>query len=79
MPKEDAPLIFNGSSYMTIKGLYTVPPVLYGITLDIFFIALIISNAIIAIILFHINLLKRKQEEDWQTILLQFLISLGIY
>ena len=37
---ENAPLIF-GSSYMTIKGLYTVAPIWNNF--DIFFIALVIS------------------------------------
>ena len=45
---EDAPLIF-GSSYMTIKGLYTVAPVWSNF--DVFLIALII--ALIVIYLFQ--------------------------
>ena len=46
---EDAPLIF-GSSYMTIKGLYTIAPVWNNF--DVFFIALII--ALIVIYFFNI-------------------------
>ena len=55
---EDAPLIF-GSSYMTIKGLYTIAPIWNNF--DVFFIALIIAM----IISFFFNKFsKRKQEEE---------------
>jgi general L-amino acid transport system permease protein len=54
---EDAPLIF-GSSYMTIKGLYTVAPVWNNF--DVFFIALIIA---LFVIYFFNKFAKRKQEK----------------
>ena len=55
---EDAPLIF-GSSYMTIKGLYTIAPVWNNF--DVFFIALIIA---LVVIYFFNKFAKRKQEEE---------------
>ena len=69
---EDAPLIF-GSSYMTIKGLYTVAPVWNNF--DMFFIALIIA---MIIIFFFNKFAKRKQEEEGKQYP-KFLISLGIF
>ena len=59
---EDAPLIF-GSSYMTIKGLYTVAPVWSNF--DVFLIALII--ALIVIYIFN-KFAKRKQEEEGKAV-----------
>jgi general L-amino acid transport system permease protein len=69
---EDAPLIF-GSSYMTIKGLYTVAPVWNNF--DVFFIALIIA---LFVIYFFNKFAKRKQEEEGKQYP-KFLISLGIF
>ena len=69
---EDAPLIF-GSSYMTIKGLYTVAPIWNNF--DVFFIALIIA---MIIIFFFNKFAKRKQEEEGKQYP-KFLISLGIF
>jgi general L-amino acid transport system permease protein len=69
---EDAPLIF-GSSYMTIKGLYTVAPVWNNF--DVFFIALIIA---MIIIFFFNRFAKKKQEEEGKQYP-KFLISLGIF
>ena len=69
---EDAPLIF-GSSYMTIKGLYTVAPVCNNF--DVFFIALIIA---LVVIYFFNKFAKRKQEEEGKQYP-KFLISLGIF
>ena len=69
---EDAPLIF-GSSYMTIKGLYTVAPVWNNF--DVFFIALIIA---LVVIYFFNKFAKRKQEEEGKQYP-KFLISLGIF
>jgi general L-amino acid transport system permease protein len=69
---EDAPLIF-GSSYMTIKGLYTVAPVWNNF--DVFFIALIIA---MIIIFFFNKFAKRKQEEEGKQYP-KFSISLGIF
>ena len=67
-----APLIF-GSSYMTIKGLYTVAPVWNNF--DVFFIALIIA---LVVIYFFNKFAKRKQEEEGKQYP-RFLISLGIF
>ena len=69
---EDAPLIF-GSSYMTIKGLYTIAPVWNNF--DVFFIALIIA---LIVIYFFNKFAKRKQEEEGKQYP-KFLISLGIF
>ena len=69
---EDAPLIF-GSSFMTIKGLYTPAPVWNNF--DVFFIAIIIS---IIIIFFFNKFTKKKQEEEGKQYP-KFLISLGVF
>ena len=69
---EDAPLIF-GSSFMTIKGLYTVAPVWSNF--DVFLISLIIA---LIVIFFFNKFAKRKQEEDGKQYP-KFLISLGIF
>ena len=69
---EDAPLIF-GSSYMTIKGLYTIAPVWNNF--DVFFIALIIA---LIVIYFFNKFAKRKQEEEGKQYP-KFFISLGIF
>jgi general L-amino acid transport system permease protein len=69
---EDAPLIF-GSSFMTIKGFYTIAPIWNNF--DVFFIALII--AIIAIFFFN-KFAKKKQEHEGKQYP-KFLISIGIF
>ena len=69
---EDAPLIF-GSSFMTIKGLYTPAPIWNN--LDVFMIALIIA---MIVIYFFNKFAKRKQEEEGKQYP-KFLISLGIF
>ena len=69
---EDAPLLF-GSSFMTIKGLYT--PAAVWNNFDVFFTALIIS--LIVIFLFN-KFAKKKQEEEGKQYP-RFLISLGIF
>ena len=69
---EDAPLIF-GSSFMTIKGFYTIAPIWNNF--DVFFISLII--AIIAIIFFN-KFAKKKQEHEGKQYP-KFLISIGIF
>ena len=69
---EDAPLIF-GSSFMTIKGLYTPAPVWNNF--DIFLITLIIA---LVIIFFFNKFAKKKQEEEGKQYP-KFLISLGIF
>jgi len=69
---EDAPLIF-GSSFMTIKGFYTLAPVWNNF--DIFFVALIVS---LIVIFFFNRFAKKKQEEEGKQYP-KFLISLGIF
>ena len=69
---ENAPQIL-GSSFMTIKGFYTVAPIWNNF--DIFFVALIIS---LIIIFFFNRFAKKKQEEEGKQYP-KFLISLGIF
>ena len=69
---EDAPLLL-GSSFMTIKGFYTIAPIWNNF--DIFFIALILS---MIIIFFFNRFAKKKQEEEGKQYP-KFLISLGIF
>jgi len=69
---EDAPQIL-GSSFMTIKGFYTVAPIWNNF--DIFFVALIVS---LIIIFFFNRFAKKKQEEEGKQYP-KFLISLGIF
>ncbi len=69
---EDAPLLL-GSSFMTIKGLYTPAPVWNNF--DIFIIVLFI--AMILIFIFN-KFAKKKQEEEGKQYP-KFLISLGIF
>ena len=69
---EDAPLLL-GSSFMTIKGLYTPSPV--WVNFDIFLISIFIS---LIIIFFFNRLAKKKQEEEGKQYP-KFLISLGIF
>ena len=69
---EDAPQIL-GSSFMTIKGFYTVAPIWNNF--DIFFVALIVS---LMIIFFFNRFAKKKQEEEGKQYP-KFLISLGIF
>ncbi len=69
---EDAPLIF-GSSYMTIKGLYTIAPVWNNF--DVFFIALIIALIVIYFFNKFAKKNKKKRENNIQNFLyhLEFL------
>jgi len=69
---EDAPQIL-GSSFMTIKGFYTVAPIWNNF--DIFFVALIVS---LIIIFFFNRFAKKKQEEEGKQYP-KFLISLSIF
>ena len=69
---EDAPLIF-GSSYMTIKGLYTIAPVWNNF--DVFFVALIIA---LVVIFFFNKFANKKQEEEGKQYP-KFFISLGVF
>ncbi|MDC0354213.1 ABC transporter permease subunit [Candidatus Pelagibacter sp.] len=69
---EDAPQIL-ASSFMTIKGFYTLAPIWNNF--DIFFVALIIS---LIIIFFFNRFAKKKQEEEGKQYP-KFLISLGIF
>ncbi len=69
---EDANLLF-GSSYMTIKGLYTPAPV--WTNFDIFLIALIISMVVI----YFFNRYAKKKQEEQGIQYPVFFISLGIF
>ena len=69
---EDAQLLF-GSSFMTIKGLYTPAPVWNNF--DIFLITLIVA---LVVIFFFNKFAKKKQEEEGKQYP-KFLISLGIF
>ena len=69
---EDAPQIL-GSSFMTIKGFYTLAPIWNNF--DIFFVALIFS---LIIIFFFNRFAKKKQEEEGKQYP-KFLISFGIF
>ena len=69
---EDAPQIL-GSSFMTIKGFYTVAPIWNNF--DIFFVALIVS----LIIIFFFNRFAKKKQEVEGKQYPKFLISLGIF
>ena len=69
---EDANLLL-GSSFMTIKGLYTPAPVWQNF--DIFLITLIIA----LILIFFVNRYARKIQEEEGKQLPKFLISLGIF
>ena len=69
---EDAPQIL-GSSFMTIKGFYTLAPIWNNF--DIFFVALIIS----LIIIFFFNRFAKKKQEVEGKQYPKFLISLAIF
>ena len=69
---EDAPQIL-GSSFMTIKGFYTVAPIWNNF--DIFFVALIVS----LIIIFFFNRFAKKKQEVEGKQYPKFLISLAIF
>ena len=69
---EDAPLIF-GSSFMTIKGLFTPAPVWNNF--DVFMISLVVA---LFVIYFFNKFARKKQEEEGKQYP-KFLISLGIF
>ena len=69
---EDAPMFF-GSSYMTIKGLYTIAPIWNNF--DVFFYALIGS----LIMIFFFNKFAKKKQEEEGIQYPKFLISFGIF
>ena len=69
---EDAPLIF-GSSFMTIKGLYTPAPIWNNF--DIFMSSLVVA---LFVIYFFNKFAKKKQEEEGKQYP-KFIISLGIF
>ena len=69
---EDAPQIL-GSSFMTIKGFYTLAPIWNNF--DIFFVALIVS----LIIIFFFNRFAKKKQEVEGKQYPKFLISLAIF
>ena len=69
---EDAPLLL-GSSFMTIKGLFT--PAMVWTNFNVFFVTLIIS---VIIIFFFAKFAKRKQEQEGKQLPV-LIISLGIF
>ena len=69
---EDAPLIF-GSSFMTIKVLYTPAPIWNNF--DIFLTALIVA----LIVIYYFNKFAKKKQEEEGKQYPKFLISLGIF
>ena len=69
---EDASLLL-GTSYMTIKGLYTPAPIWNNF--DVFLISLIIS----LIIIFFFNRYAKRKQEEAGIQSPKFLISLGIF
>ena len=69
---EDATLIL-GTSFMTIKGLYTPAPVWNNF--DVFIISLILA----LIIIFFFNRFAKKKQEEEGIQYPKFLISLGIF
>ncbi|MDC3174555.1 ABC transporter permease subunit [Candidatus Pelagibacter sp.] len=69
---EDAPLIL-GTSFMTIKGLYTPAPIWNNF--DVFLISLIVS----LVIIFFFNKYAKKKQEEAGIQYPKFLISLGIF
>jgi len=69
---EDAPLIL-GSSFMTIKGLYTPAPIWNNF--DVFMVSLVIA----LIVIYFFNKFARKKQENEGKQYPKFLISLGIF
>jgi general L-amino acid transport system permease protein len=69
---EDAPLLL-GSSFMTIKGLFT--PAMIWKNFDVFFVTLIIS---IILIFFFVRFAKKKQEQEGKRLPV-LIISLGLF
>ncbi|MDA9616200.1 ABC transporter permease subunit [Candidatus Pelagibacter sp.] len=69
---EDAPLLL-GSSFMTIKGLFT--PAMVWKNFDIFFVTLIIS---VILIFFFARFAKRKQDQEGKQLPV-LIISLGFF
>ena len=69
---EDAALIL-GTSFMSIKGLYTPAPVWNNF--DVFIISLIFA----LIIIFFFNRFAKKKQEEEGIQYPKFLISLGIF
>ena len=69
---EDAPLLL-GSSFMTIKGLFT--PAAIWTNFDVFFITLIIS---IILIFFFVRFAKNKQEQEGKQLPV-LIISLALF
>ena len=69
---EDANLLL-GSSFMTIKGLYTPAPIWENF--DIFFVTLILA----LILIFFVNRYAKKKQEEEGKQLPKFLISLSIF
>ena len=73
LPTPEAATLLLGSSFMTIKGLFTPAPI--WINFDVFFTALVIA---MVLILFFVRYSKKKQEQEGKQ-LPTFIISLAIF
>ena len=73
LPTPEAATLLLGSSFMTIKGLFTPAPI--WINFDVFFTALVIA---MVLIFFFSRYAKKKQEQEGKQ-LPTFIISLAIF
>ena len=73
LPTPEAATLLLGSSFMTIKGLFTPAPI--WINFDVFFTALVIA---MVLIFFFVRYSKKKQEQEGKQ-LPTFIISLAIF
>ena len=73
LPTPDAATLLLGSSFLTIKGLFTPAPI--WTNFDVFFIALVIA---MVLIFFFARYAKKKQEQEGKQ-LPTFIISLAIF
>ena len=73
LPTPEAATLLLGSSFMTIKGLFTPAPI--WINFDVFFKALVIA---MVLIFFFVRYSKKKQEQEGKQ-LPTFIISLAIF
>lgn len=73
LPTPEAATLLLGSSFMTIKGLFTPAPI--WINFNVFFTALVIA---MVLIFFFVRYSKKKQEQEGKQ-LPTFIISLAIF
>ncbi|NQW06870.1 MAG: ABC transporter permease subunit [Candidatus Pelagibacter sp.] len=73
LPTPEAATLLLGSSFMTIKGLFTPAPI--WINFDVFFTALVIA---MVLIFFFVRYSNKKQEQEGKQ-LPTFIISLAIF